>query len=121
MGCSSSKQFEKQVMRENFSAPLPRSMSMPVYHRPDKQGDSYHMVALTSCSYGILKLERPCRNGISFADFRRAEKDSIDDPLDFSSWSKLDAKQIIANVKIKSLNDRDEEKVVDDREPETIN
>eukprot|EP00249_Psilotum_nudum_P011177 c23012_g1_i1 orf=324-1958(+) len=118
MGCSSSKQFDKQLMSENLSAPLPRSISMPVYHRPDKQGDSYHMVALTSCSYDLWKLHRPDGNGISFANFRRCDQDTIDYPLDFSPPSKLDAKQILADVKTKEWV---EDEVGEDREPETIN
>ncbi|KAK3036659.1 hypothetical protein RJ639_030228 [Escallonia herrerae] len=55
MGCASSK----QPVCRNCQAPVPRSYSMHVHHPPQRDGDTYHVVALTSTTLGSLKLDPP--------------------------------------------------------------
>ncbi|KAG2714341.1 hypothetical protein I3760_03G022100 [Carya illinoinensis] len=56
MGCASSKQKRCRHCRSPYS-PAPRSYSMHIHHPPQSQGDSYHVVALTSSTLGSIKLE----------------------------------------------------------------
>ncbi|KAK7374519.1 hypothetical protein VNO80_07949 [Phaseolus coccineus] len=58
MGCASSKQKRCRRCNAPYS-PAPRSYSMHVHHPPQAQGDSYHVVALTSTTLGTLKLNSP--------------------------------------------------------------
>ncbi|XP_014497138.1 uncharacterized protein At3g28850 [Vigna radiata var. radiata] len=58
MGCASSKQKRCRRCNAPYS-PAPRSYSMHVHHPPQEQGDSYHVVALTSTTLGTLKLNSP--------------------------------------------------------------
>ncbi|CAJ1828767.1 unnamed protein product [Sphenostylis stenocarpa] len=53
MGCASSKQKRCRCCN------APRSYSMHVHHPPQAEGDSYHVVALTSTTLGTLKLNSP--------------------------------------------------------------
>ena len=53
MGCASSKQKRCRHCQSPYS-PVPRSYSMHVHHPPENQGDSYHVVALTSSTLGSL-------------------------------------------------------------------
>ncbi|KAF4376669.1 uncharacterized protein At5g39865 [Cannabis sativa] len=61
MGCASSKQKRCRNCQGPYS-PVPRSYSMHVHHPPEKNGDSYHLVALTSSTLGSIKLETPFQN-----------------------------------------------------------
>ncbi|KAK4272011.1 hypothetical protein QN277_020620 [Acacia crassicarpa] len=61
MGCASSKQKRCRHCNAPYS-PVPRSYSMHVHHPPQKEGDSYHVVALTSTTLGSLKLDSPLSN-----------------------------------------------------------
>ncbi|KAF8399444.1 hypothetical protein HHK36_015309 [Tetracentron sinense] len=56
MGCASSKQSRCRHCQSPYT-PVPRSYSMHVHHPPQREGDSYHLVALTSTSLGSLQLE----------------------------------------------------------------
>lgn len=56
MGCAHSKEGQNRI-EGGLNAPLSRSFSMPVHHPAEKKGDSYHVVALTSSTYGILKMD----------------------------------------------------------------
>ncbi|KHN13626.1 Hypothetical protein glysoja_019313 [Glycine soja] len=58
MGCASSKQKKCRRCNAPYS-PAPRSYSMHVHHPPLAEGDSYHVVALTSTTLGTLKLNSP--------------------------------------------------------------
>ncbi|TKY65194.1 electron carrier [Spatholobus suberectus] len=58
MGCASSKQKRCRRCNAPYS-PAPRSCSMHVHHPPQTEGDSYHVVALTSTTLGTLKLSSP--------------------------------------------------------------
>ncbi|XP_054800738.1 uncharacterized protein At3g28850-like isoform X2 [Prosopis cineraria] len=58
MGCASSKQKRCRHCNAPYS-PVPRSYSMHVHHPPQKEGDSNHVVALTSTTLGSLKLDSP--------------------------------------------------------------
>ncbi|XP_028780460.1 uncharacterized protein At3g28850-like [Neltuma alba] len=61
MGCASSKQKRCRHCNAPYS-PVPRSYSMHVHHPPQKEGDSHHVVALTSTTLGSLKLDSPLSN-----------------------------------------------------------
>ncbi|XP_027352719.1 uncharacterized protein At3g28850-like isoform X1 [Abrus precatorius] len=61
MGCASSKQKRCRRCNGPYS-PAPRSYSMHVHHPPQTEGDSYHVVALTSTTLGTLKLNSPASN-----------------------------------------------------------
>ncbi|KAL3526504.1 hypothetical protein ACH5RR_011160 [Cinchona calisaya] len=56
MGCATSKQKLCRKCQEPYS-PVRRSYSLHAYHPPQNEGDSYHMVALTSSTLGSLKLD----------------------------------------------------------------
>ncbi|CDP02217.1 unnamed protein product [Coffea canephora] len=57
MGCATSKQKVCRKCQEPYS-PVRRSYSMHAsYHPPQKEGESYHLVALTSSTLGSLKLD----------------------------------------------------------------
>lgn len=56
MGCANSKQKVCRKCKEPYS-PVRRSHSLHAYHPPQEEGDSYHLVALTSSTLGSLKLD----------------------------------------------------------------
>ncbi|XP_052196055.1 uncharacterized protein At5g39865 [Diospyros lotus] len=53
MGCATSK----QSLCRNCKSPVARSYSMHVHHPPQREGDTYHVVALTSSTLGSIKLD----------------------------------------------------------------
>lgn len=59
MGCTSSKEFERVSKKDGWEAPVTRSQSMPVTtaSKYPARDDSFHVVALTSSTYGFLKVE----------------------------------------------------------------
>uniref|UniRef100_A0A5B6ZVV0 Glutaredoxin domain-containing protein n=1 Tax=Davidia involucrata TaxID=16924 RepID=A0A5B6ZVV0_DAVIN len=57
MGCATSKQPLCRNCQAPYS-PMPRSSSMHVHHQPQREGDSYHVVALTSTTLGSLGLNQ---------------------------------------------------------------
>ncbi|XP_057521830.1 uncharacterized protein At5g39865 [Amaranthus tricolor] len=59
MGCASSKQSRCKHCKTQYSPMTRRSFSMNVHHPPEKKGDSYHVVALTSSTLGSIKLDQP--------------------------------------------------------------
>ncbi|KDP45503.1 hypothetical protein JCGZ_09752 [Jatropha curcas] len=62
MGCASSKQKRCRTRCRHCQAPyspIERSYSMHVVHPPQKKGDSYHVVALTSTTLGSLPADSP--------------------------------------------------------------
>ncbi|XP_061367113.1 uncharacterized protein At3g28850-like isoform X2 [Gastrolobium bilobum] len=61
MGCANSKQKRCRHCNAPYS-PVSRSYSMHVHHPPQTEGDSYHVVALTSTTLGNLKLNSPASN-----------------------------------------------------------
>ncbi|KAG8384716.1 hypothetical protein BUALT_Bualt04G0147200 [Buddleja alternifolia] len=61
MGCASSKQKVCRNCQGPYS-PMGRSFSMHVHHPPQKTGDSYHLVALTSSTLGSLRLDPSYHN-----------------------------------------------------------
>ncbi|GFY84933.1 glutaredoxin family protein [Actinidia rufa] len=52
MGCA----ISKQPVCRNCRSPAARSYSMHVYHPPEREGDTYHVVSLTSTTLGSLNL-----------------------------------------------------------------
>ncbi|XP_074325472.1 uncharacterized protein At3g28850-like [Apium graveolens] len=95
MGCAPSK---KDQVCTNCHDPLARrSYSMHVHHPPQRHGDTYHVVALTSSTLGSLKLDA------SYLQDQKVDKkaDNVDDKKqrneqDFSlemieakCWSKM--------------------------------
>ncbi|KAJ7550412.1 hypothetical protein O6H91_07G099400 [Diphasiastrum complanatum] len=56
MGCTSSKNTRILGGTREWNAPLLRSMTMPVRRRRWKRKESQHLVALTSTTYGVLRL-----------------------------------------------------------------
>lgn len=79
MGCASSKQSKCRHCKTPYSPMARRSFSMNVHHPPEKKGDSYHMVALTSSTLGSIKLEQPVsldyEAAESWGGFEREEND----------------------------------------------
>ena len=63
MGCASSKQKRCRHCQSPYS-PVPRSYSMQVHHPPQNQGESYHVVALTSSTLGSLNQTNHFNNKI---------------------------------------------------------
>lgn len=56
MGCATSKQKVCRKCQAPCS-PVRRSYSLHAHHPPEKDGDSFHLVALTSSTLGSLKLD----------------------------------------------------------------
>uniref|UniRef100_A0A5B7A0T1 Glutaredoxin domain-containing protein n=1 Tax=Davidia involucrata TaxID=16924 RepID=A0A5B7A0T1_DAVIN len=56
MGCATSKQPLCRNCKAPYS-PMPRSYSMHVHHPPQREGDTYHVVALTSTTLGSLRVD----------------------------------------------------------------
>ncbi|KAI3452323.1 hypothetical protein Pfo_008988 [Paulownia fortunei] len=63
MGCASSKEKVCRNCQAPYS-PVRRSYSMHVHHLPQKTGDSYHVVALTSSTLGSLNLDPLIQNRV---------------------------------------------------------
>ncbi|KAI3462945.1 hypothetical protein Pfo_019608 [Paulownia fortunei] len=74
MGCASSKGKVCRNCQSPYS-PVRRSSSMQVHHPPQKKGDSYHVVALTSSTLGSLKLDPLVQNHV------KEDKDKSKSPL----------------------------------------
>ncbi|XP_021762262.1 uncharacterized protein At3g28850-like [Chenopodium quinoa] len=109
MGCASSKQSKCRHCKTKYSPMSRRSFSMNVHHPPEKQGDSYHMVALTSSTLGSIRLEKPVDLSFSAGaerwddhfereevDFRKNHEEGIEKNKDFTmgmieakAWSKM--------------------------------
>ncbi|RDX79099.1 hypothetical protein CR513_40520, partial [Mucuna pruriens] len=90
MGCASSKQKRCRRCNGPYS-PSPRSYSMHVHHPPQTEGDSYHVVALTSTTLGTLKLNSPASTqnitGNCDHDFKLPGKVGIAESFRFDSES----------------------------------
>ncbi|KAA8530344.1 hypothetical protein F0562_005053 [Nyssa sinensis] len=56
MGCATSKQPLCRNCQAPYS-PMRRSYSVHVHHPPQQEGDSYHVVALTSTTLGSLRID----------------------------------------------------------------
>ncbi|KAH6830293.1 hypothetical protein C2S53_000262 [Perilla frutescens var. hirtella] len=78
MGCATSKQKVCRKCQAPYS-PVRRSYSMHVHHPPQKTGDSYHLVALTSSTLGSLKLDPLIQNHAA-----EAKDINVDAPLNQS-------------------------------------
>ncbi|KAL8160953.1 hypothetical protein V2J09_012442 [Rumex salicifolius] len=64
MGCASSKSKQKRCKHCSAPySPVPRSYSLHVHHPPSMEGDSYHVVALSSTTIGSLRLTDTPFNG----------------------------------------------------------
>ncbi|KAL1809572.1 hypothetical protein DCAR_0729123 [Daucus carota subsp. sativus] len=59
MGCGASKKDQVCHNCHKSLAPVTRSYSMHVHHPPQRAGDTYHVVALTSSTLGSLKIDTP--------------------------------------------------------------
>lgn len=57
MGCASSKVLGSELAAEKASMAVSRGISMPTHHQHSV--DDFHIVALTSSTYGILKVDPP--------------------------------------------------------------
>ncbi|KAL3813368.1 hypothetical protein ACJIZ3_014636 [Penstemon smallii] len=62
MGCGTSKEKVCLNCKAPYSSPVRRSYSMHVHHPPQRIGDSYHLVALTSSTLGSLRLDPLIQN-----------------------------------------------------------
>lgn len=117
-----------------LNQPLARSMSMPVHHPAEKKGDSYHVVALTSSTYGILKMdpvkdiaameneERSKRRDMQFRHGYYSFRKSLDRSSEMAvkKWSEVN--NLISNFKLlKSANHSRTPSVEEGPPPETIN
>ncbi|XP_057815723.2 uncharacterized protein At5g39865 [Cryptomeria japonica] len=133
MGCASSKEGIKRAEGE-FNQPLARSMSMPVHHPAEKKGDSYHVVALTSSTYGILKMdpvkdinvmdddEKSKRRDLQFRHGYYSFRKSLDRSSEMAvkKWSEVN--NLISNYKLfRSANHSRTPSLEGGASPETIN
>lgn len=102
MGCATSKQ--KPVCRncKEALAPIPRSYSMHVHHPPQRQGDTYHVVSLTSTTLNSLELDSFHQNDhidnnapiddmniCDETDEEKINKDFSMGMIEAKSWSKM--------------------------------
>ncbi|GAV82924.1 Glutaredoxin domain-containing protein [Cephalotus follicularis] len=67
MGCGNSKQKRCRHCQSPLS-PVRRGHSMNVHHLPQSKGDSYHVVALTSTSWGSIKIDSTNKKTHPFAN-----------------------------------------------------
>ncbi|KAK1374350.1 Glutaredoxin domain-containing protein [Heracleum sosnowskyi] len=97
MGCAPSK---KDQVCKNCHEPLARrSYSMHVHHPPQRDGDTYHVVALTSSTLGSLKLDttylqdHQIDEEVDVHDFDDKKKGNQEDfpmgMIEAKSWSKM--------------------------------
>uniref|UniRef100_A0A7N0RER5 Glutaredoxin domain-containing protein n=1 Tax=Kalanchoe fedtschenkoi TaxID=63787 RepID=A0A7N0RER5_KALFE len=94
MGCMSSKKARCPHCQNAPFSPAVRSYSMPVHHPPDKRGDSYHVVALTSSTLGSLELNRcvdESHKGVSErVGFReKASEEFMEGVREGKAWSQM--------------------------------
>ncbi|KAI4351615.1 hypothetical protein L6164_005959 [Bauhinia variegata] len=66
MGCAGSKQKRCRHCKAPYS-PVPRSYSIHAHHPPQEEGNSYHVVALTSTTLGSLRLDSKFDSPVSIA------------------------------------------------------
>lgn len=59
MGCVSSKPLKKQARAEGWASPPPKRNSRSKTFNSEGKDDHPHLVALTSSSYGLLKVDSP--------------------------------------------------------------
>eukprot|EP01018_Ginkgo_biloba_P037744 Gb_01609 [translate_table: standard] len=132
MGCAISKEGQNRGRggEGGLNLPLPRSFSMPVHHPAEKKGDSYHVVALTSSTYGILKMD-PVKEIVEQEDYLPRKEEyphgfySFRKNLDRSSemaaktWSEVN--NLLLNYKPFKGNLTTKNNPSSQEEPETIN
>lgn len=96
MGCATSKQPVCRNCKAPCS-PIPRSYSMHVHHPPQRDGDTYHVVALTSTTLGSLNhIQRHIKEPISPVPESVCENETEKRSKEFSvgvieakTWSKM--------------------------------
>ncbi|KAI9118949.1 hypothetical protein K1719_009624 [Acacia pycnantha] len=91
MGCASSKEKRCRHCNAPYS-PVPRSYSVHVHHPPQTTDDSYHLVGLTSTTFGSLKLDLSHQNGVGFSNVNLLENENNTKEFskglnDAKSWS----------------------------------
>ncbi|KAG9154508.1 hypothetical protein Leryth_014952 [Lithospermum erythrorhizon] len=125
MGCANSKQKVCENCQVPLSQRVPRrSKSMHVHHFPEKKGDSYHLVSLTSSTLGSLRLDplhsdhyideelAPSRNVVGKVIEKKSKEGFV--LVEAKTWSKWLEEKIpkeIPKIPIQMVVD----------EPETIN
>ncbi|ERM94397.1 uncharacterized protein At5g39865 [Amborella trichopoda] len=115
MGCAGSKVVRRRA-RANPSSPLTRSFSMPVHHPAREKGHSRHVVALTSTTYGTLKMDMsPVKEPFS------EEEDDGEPEEKVSFKPKKACLDPLLEASAKILFDFSSPKKPVDEEPETIN
>jgi glutaredoxin domain-containing cysteine-rich protein 1 len=95
MGCTVSKDAVETI-RKSRSAQIDRGMSMPVQAQGNRD-NGYHMVALTSSTYGTLKVEDPKidDNSASLSDsshdafYEKFKNFDVPDEMVAKSWSEV--------------------------------
>ncbi|XP_057463624.1 uncharacterized protein At5g39865-like [Actinidia eriantha] len=92
MGCASSK----QPVCRNCRSPAARSYSMHVYHPPEREGDTYHVVSLTSTTLGSLNL-----NSIQHHHHKNQEQVTVVDDGDSDNDKRSNAKAWFGMIKEK--------------------
>lgn len=130
---------QMQQSKKDALSPLGRSYSMPVHHAKPKS-DNYHVVALTSSTYGILKGDKPRKDSTNESRNSMSRGRGIGDPakenvneklrkFDVSEmmvprpWSDVEEKL----TKLKPVNEGNVQgargvlNAVEEEEPETIN
>ncbi|XP_074286555.1 uncharacterized protein At3g28850 [Silene latifolia] len=105
MGCASSKQSKCRHCKTPYPPMSRRSFSMNVHHPPERKGDSYHVVALTSSTLDSINLD-PIKN-LKWDDYKEEDEKpknhevGIDKSKEFAmgmieakAWSKMVDKKI---------------------------
>ncbi|KAL1338097.1 hypothetical protein HN51_032774 [Arachis hypogaea] len=130
MGCASSKQKEKRCIHCNscaYSERMPRSYSMHVHHPPQRKGDSYHVVALTSTTLGSLdhlstkiSASSGAANGFRFTNENESENEKEKEVLisNAKTWSNMIEEKL---PKVVMMPKTPITTPPCDEEPETIN
>lgn len=103
MGCATSKQPVCKNCKTPYQHPISRSYSVHVHHPPERDGDTYHVVALTSSTLGY-PLHQNRRRSEASATILNDLEDKIngsDENRDFSmemieakTWSTLITEKI---------------------------
>eukprot|EP00249_Psilotum_nudum_P011178 c23012_g2_i1 orf=577-2313(+) len=106
MGCSSSKHAQQRAGKESSGAPLPRTVSMPIYPRSEMQG----LPSTTGC-YGILTMDGLGADVGSFG----LKQDLTNESDVLSSWSRTDSSRLTP------VKEEDEGKIGLHGPPEIIN
>ncbi|KAL1828365.1 hypothetical protein DCAR_0207572 [Daucus carota subsp. sativus] len=96
MGCATSK---KDQVCNNCHEPLARrSYSVHVHHPPQRVGDTYHVVALTSSTLGSIKLDEPYlqnqlvdeeEGGGGIGEKKKGNEDFSMGMIEAKSWSRM--------------------------------